>query len=251
MKYNGNVKVVDKKFLKDDIYKLVVEKPKNIQIKAGQFFMIKSVGEYPLLNRPVSVSGHSEETIEFSIKIVGRETAKMSELVKDDEIYLLGPSGNGFDIKERHEKVLLVGGGIGIEPLKSAALELNNKDIFHNAFLGFKNESFDIDEFEYFVDNVVVFSEEDKTADFVGYPTDRLDEELKKGNYSAVFTCGPEILMNKVKSICEENNIEVQMLLEEKMACGIGACLGCTCDTKDGYKKVCVDGPMFYGSEVK
>lgn len=251
MKYNGNVKVISKEFIKEDIYRLTVKRPRNIEIKAGQFFMIKTISKYPLLNRPISVSRYSESEIEFTIKIVGKETKKMSLLTKGDSVYLLGPSGNGFEFKDTFKNVLIVGGGIGIEPLKSAAMELDRKNINTTAFLGFRDEGFDIEILKRMINNVIIFSEVENKGDYKGYPTDLLSKELSDNRYDAVFTCGPSILMNKVNDICKNNNVEVQMLLEEKMACGIGACLGCTCDTKTGYKKVCTDGPMFYGSEVK
>jgi dihydroorotate dehydrogenase electron transfer subunit len=250
MKFNGKVKINKIEFMTNDTFKMTVVKPEGIDIKAGQFFMIKNIGLYPLLNRPISVSFFTKEKIEFGIKIAGKETKNMSKLNKGDEIYLLGPLGNGFELKEKYNKVLLVGGGIGIEPLKAAAMELEKINIETKSFLGFKNECFDIKEFKNFSDEVITFSEEENVGDFVGYPTDKLIEEFEKIKYDAVFTCGPKILMDKTNEICKSYNIEVQLLLEEKMACGIGACLGCTCKTVDGYKKVCKDGPMFYGNEV-
>lgn len=249
-KMNDAFKIKNIEYLTDDVYKLVVEKPKEIKLKAGQFFMIKSIGDYPLLNRPISISNFNEETLEFGIKKVGIETTKISTLNDGDKIYLLGPLGNGFDIKDKYKRVLLVGGGIGIEPLKGALKALSNKNIETTTLLGYKNECYDLDDFKTYKGKVITFSETESKGDYLGYPTDQLDEMLLKGNYDAVFTCGPEILMDKVNEISKLYNVETQLLLEEKMACGIGACLGCTCKTKKGYKKVCTDGPMFNGNEV-
>jgi dihydroorotate dehydrogenase electron transfer subunit len=97
---------------------------------------------------------------------------------------------------------------------------------------------------------LLTFSEKESEGDYLGYPTDELESILSKNTFDAVFTCGPGILMDKVNNISKVYNVETQLLMEEKMACGIGACLGCTCETKNGYKKVCTDGPMFYGAEV-
>lgn len=249
-KINGNYKIIRNENLTKDVYKLIVEKPEEIKVKAGQFFMIKSINTYPLLNRPISISGFTEDTIEFGIKKVGIETNHMGELEVGESIYLLGPLGNGFDIKESYKNVLLIGGGIGIEPLKGALKVLSNKKIKTTTLLGFRNECFDLEDFEKYNGKLITFSEKESKGDFLGYPTDELGRILSTKKFDAVFTCGPEILMSKVKDISKVYNVETQLLLEEKMACGIGACLGCTCETKDGYKKVCTDGPMFYGDEV-
>lgn len=250
MKYNGKVKVEQIEFMLDEVYKIRVKRPKDLNIKSGQFFMIKNTGNYPLLNRPISVSKYDNHYIEFGIKKVGIETRNISELKKNDELYLLGPLGNGFDIKKDYKKILLIGGGIGVEPLKAAAMELKEEGIKVKMVLGFRDKAFDLNDFKDFSDELVVYSEKENFGDFQGYPTDGLDRILNEENYDCVFTCGPEILMKKVNEITKKYNLETQLLLEEKMACGIGACLGCTCETKDGYKKVCNDGPMFYGNEV-
>jgi dihydroorotate dehydrogenase electron transfer subunit len=249
-KINGNYKILRNESLGQDVYKLIVEKPKALEIKPGQFFMIKSINTYPLLNRPISISGFTDETVEFGIKKVGIETNHMSTLAVGEKIYLLGPLGNGFDIKESYKKVLLIGGGIGIEPLKGALKVLSNRKIQTTTMLGFKDACFDLEDFKKYSGKIVTFSEKESKGDYLGYPTDQLEKILSEEKYDAVFTCGPEILMSKVKDISEVYNVETQLLLEEKMACGIGACLGCTCETKKGYKKVCTDGPMFYGDEV-
>jgi dihydroorotate dehydrogenase electron transfer subunit len=249
-KINGNYQVLSNERLTEDVYKLVVKKPKALEIKPGQFFMIKSINKYPLLNRPISISGFTDETVEFGIKKVGVETNHMSELEVGEKIYLLGPLGNGFDIKESYEKVLLIGGGIGIEPLKGALKVLTDGKIQTTTLLGFRDECFDLEDFKKYNGKVITFSEKESKGDYLGYPTDQLEKMLSEEKYDAVFTCGPEILMSKVNDISEVYNVETQLLLEEKMACGIGACLGCTCETKNGYQKVCTDGPMFYGDEV-
>lgn len=249
-KINGNYRILKNEYLVEDVYKLVVEKPKALKIKPGQFFMIKSLNTYPLLNRPISISGFTEETVEFGIKKVGVETNNMSTLEAGDEIYLLGPLGNGFEIKENYKKVLLIGGGIGIEPLKEALKALSDQKVETTTLLGFRNECFDLEDFRKYNSKIITFSEKESKGDYLGYPTDQLEKILSEDKYDAIFTCGPEILMSKVKDISGVYNVETQLLLEEKMACGIGACLGCTCETKNGYKKVCTDGPMFYGDEV-
>ncbi|MGM0379408.1 MAG: dihydroorotate dehydrogenase electron transfer subunit [Bacillota bacterium] len=250
MKYCGSVKVISVNFSNDEVYSLKIERPKNIKLKPGQFFMIKSKNNYPLLNRPISISDYTEEVIDFGIKIVGKETKKLSTLKKGNEINIIGPLGNGFELDKNLKKVLVIGGGIGVKPLKALVKEINNKKIEIKTILGFRKKAYDKDFFEKYSNHLAIFSEKENLEENTGYPTDILDQELINGSYDLVYSCGPEILMEKVKKICEKNNIECQLLLEEKMACGIGACLGCTCKTDSGYKKVCADGPMFYGKEV-
>jgi len=249
-KINGNYKLIANESLTEDVYQLIVKKPRALKVKPGQFFMIKSIGDYPLLNRPISISGFTKDTVAFGIKKVGIETNHLEKLRPGAEIYLLGPLGNGFEIKESYKNVLLVGGGIGIEPLKGALKVLSDQKIQTTTLLGFKDECFDLEDFQKYKGNLITFSEKESRGDYLGYPTDRLESMLAKEKFDAVFTCGPEILMSKVNNISKVYNVETQLLLEEKMACGIGACLGCTCETKNGYKKVCTDGPMFYGDEV-
>jgi len=249
-KMNDTFKIKKIEYLTEAVYKLLVEKPKDIVVKAGQFFMIKSIGDYPLLNRPISISNFNEDTLEFGIKTLGIETKRIRQLKPGERIYLLGPLGNGFDIKETYKEVLLLGGGIGIEPLKAALKVLSNKNIKTTTVLGYKDECFDLEDFKKYTGEIITFSETKSKGDYFGYPTDALEKILSEGNFDGVFTCGPEVLMAKVNKISKVYNVETQLLLEEKMACGIGACLGCTCETKNGYKKVCTDGPMFSGDEV-
>lgn len=250
MKYNGNVQIKQISFLTENEYILKVNRPKNIEIKPGQFFMIKNTGNYPLLNRPISVSDYTQDLIEFGIKIVGKETKSIAEMAVGDELYLLGPLGNGFDLKKGYNRVLLIGGGIGIEPLKAANRLLHERGCKTTVLLGYNDVCYDTPGFKAYADDFYSYSEKPGKGDRTGYPTQDLETLLSSKSYDAILSCGPHILMKKVQSLGKAYKVETQLLLEEKMACGIGACLGCTCETKNGYKKVCTDGPMFYGSEV-
>lgn len=250
MKYNGKINVKRVEFLAEDAYKLIVDKPKGIEPEAGQFFMMKTENQFPLLNRPISIAKVGKDSLEFVIKIVGYETKKMSLLEKSDELYLLGPLGRGFEMKKVYKKVLLIGGGIGNAPLKEAARVLKENEIETSVLLGFRNEPYDLEDYRTVASEVISFSEKDVANTMKGYPTDLLEEKLHHGEYDAVFTCGPKVLMQKVQIICKKTSVESQLLLEEKMGCGIGACLGCTISTIHGFQKVCKDGPMFYGDEV-
>lgn len=255
MTYNGTVQVKEVQIVTEEVIKLVVERPKNIEIVAGQFFMVKTLSDYPLLKRPFSISKVNQDSLEFLIKVVGKETNQLKTLDHHDQISLLGPLGNGIEIKDHYQSALIVAGGIGIAPMIEVLSQLKDTNIMSDAIVGFKDEPYLIESLEALADKVTVCSEDSLDHDHQGYPTDLLLKELENGYFDVIFTCGPKILMKKIQELVADQAVDLQMLLEEKMACGIGACLGCTCQTKnqDGsmtYQKVCKDGPMFYGSEV-
>jgi dihydroorotate dehydrogenase electron transfer subunit len=151
--------------------------------------------------------------------------------------------GNGFPCNEVSEKIALVGGGIGIPPLFETAKQLAKNGCKVDVFLGYKDELFAFEPFEEVCENIFIASESGKEG-YKGFITDIFHAQ----NYNAVFTCGPEMMMQKVKEQCEVYKVSVWLSMEKRMACGIGACLVCTCKTIIGTKRCCKDGPVFYGS---
>ncbi|MDU5110142.1 MAG: dihydroorotate dehydrogenase electron transfer subunit [Clostridium sp.] len=229
----------------DNIYKMVVEDNNNV--KAGQFYMLKLEGK-TLLPRPISVCEKNEGTITFLYAVVGQGTKEYTVLEKGDYINLNGPLGNGFKIDENLGRVALVAGGIGTAPMLEVAKKLreNNNASNLDLYAGFRDEVYLIEEIKEYADEVYLTTNTGKYG-HKGFVTD----VLKPENYDVVLCCGPEIMMKKVIEMCKEKNVKIQVSMEKHMACGVGACLVCTCKTKDGHKRTCKDGPVFDGYYVE
>lgn len=224
----------------NNIFELAVEF--SGEVKPGQFFMIKTLDNSFLLPRPLSVNDVSGGRIIFLYRAQGAGTLRISTMRAGDELQLLGPLGNGFDISELQGRTAVIGGGIGIAPLLYLIKLLGKKA---DAYLGFKDFSYAVGEFEKYACNTTVVTE-DGSIGKKGLVTDYVEY----GRYDAVVACGPEIMMNKIMHSCRENNVKCYVSLERRMACGIGACLGCTVTTRSGNKKACKDGPVFSGDEL-
>jgi dihydroorotate dehydrogenase electron transfer subunit len=213
-------------------------------IKPGQFFMLKTLDNSFLLPRPVSVNDVNGNIVSFLYRIEGTGTKKISSLRQNDEIQLFGPLGNGFDTNKMKGKVAVIGGGIGAAPLLYLTKKLGeNADVY----LGYKDSAnmYINDEFKSFADKTVIITEDGSYGE-KGFVTDYVPYD----KYDAVITCGPEIMMNKVINNCRNLNIKCYVSLERRMACGMGACLGCSVETKKGNKRACKDGPVFDSEEL-
>lgn len=232
-------KVLSNTQIADDIYVLEVER-KNAPAAAGQFFMLKCWDKELTLMRPISVFKAEENTLHFMYRVIGQGTRKFIELKAGDAIQLLGALGTGYPIDQFHGRVAVLGGGVGIPPLCETAKELQANGVAVDAFLGYRDKLFAVEEFEPYCDNIFVSTEIGEEG-YKGFITDLLKPE----QYDAVITCGPEIMMKKVAAACAEKNIPCWCSMERRMACGIGACLGCSIRTKNGMKRACKDGPVF------
>lgn len=219
--------------------------------KAGQFYMLRAwaADEAPLLSRPISVHSYDAATgaLVFMYEVKGVGTEKLAALTAGDVLLLTGPAGNGFPIAAlaQCKTVALVGGGIGVAPLQQLAAELSAKGVAVHFYGGFRTVTVGVEEITPLCERVEV-STESGAFGYKGFVTDLLDVTL----YDAICTCGPEIMMQKVAGMAMDKNVPVYVSKEAKMACGLGACLGCTCKSKNGGVSVCKDGPVFEGSVV-
>jgi dihydroorotate dehydrogenase electron transfer subunit len=230
------------KQVSNNIYRLSAEFES--EIKPGQFFMLKTTDNSFLLPRPISINDVNGNIVSFLYRIEGQGTKKISSLSKNDELQLFGPLGNGFDLDKLKGKVAIIGGGIGIAPLLYLCKLLGKKA---DVYLGYKDREnmYIIDEFKSFAGRCVIVTEDGSFGE-KGFVTDYVDYD----EYDVVVTCGPEIMMKRIANICKDKKIKCYVSLERRMACGIGACLGCTVETKTGNKRACKEGPVFDSEEL-
>lgn len=237
----ANVEVAEK------IFRLEVFEPELALIsQPGQFVSVKISDEFTL-RRPFGIASASEGIVKIFYRVVGEGTKILSQKKVGESLNILGALGNGFDTGI-YGKILLVGGGMGLAPLLSAAEKLESADVL----IGGKNKAeaiFWYKEFRPKVKNFFVTTD-DGSLGRKGFVTDLLTSVLETEDYSAVFTCGPEIMMQQVACEAMARDLICQVSFERRMACGLGACLSCSIDTANGRKKVCKDGPVFNAEEV-
>lgn len=233
-------KILTNRKVDQDFYLMTVKQEN--QARMGQFYMLRAWNTYPVLSRPISVFHAKEDQVSFLYKVVGKGTEIFTALKEGDEIILDGPHGNGFPELEGKKKIALVGGGVGIAPLYLAADTYKKADpsCQVDVYLGFSGAPILQEEYQAVADRVVV--------NVGGFVTDDIDPTA----YDAIVTCGPGIMMKVLYEKCKTTGASAPLYvsMENRMACGIGACLVCTCKTAGGNKKVCKDGPVFLGSEV-
>ncbi len=209
--------------------------------RAGQFFMLRVPGALdPLLGRPISICeiDPGSGTTTFVYQTIGRGTAQFARLLPGQTIEAQGPYGNGFSLNAG--RAVLIGGGIGTAPMLQLAKELRASDPARtiDAYLGFREEAYLEQEFERYADSV--------TLNIGGYVVNDVDFSLD----ATYYACGPAPMLRAAASAAEQTSASLFVSLEKHMACGVGACLGCTCQTEHGRKRVCKDGPVFDYREV-
>lgn len=235
-----NSKILKNEQVIDNIYKLIIEFNFD-KILPGQFFMLKTLNNEFLLPRPISVNDCDDNSVTFLYRIEGVGTKVISNLAVGTEIQTLGPIGNGFDLEKINGRVAIIGGGIGTAPLLYLAKKLTAKA---DVYLGFRDVTYGLDEFVKYSNKLMVATE-DGSVGQKGFVTSLVNFD----EYDCIVTCGPEVMMNAVMDACEKS-ITCFVSLEKRMACGVGACLGCVVETKAGMKRACKDGPVFEASEL-
>ncbi len=240
-----------KQRLTETIYDFTVCCPEMAKIaKPGQFLHILCGGD-AYLRRPISICEVVERKhIRFIFETRGKGTEALAKRSVGEYLDILGPLGNGFTLyPEDKEAILLIGGGIGVFPLLQLAKELKGKA---TVVLGFRNQDAVLlaDEFRAVSRNVFIATD-DGSCGYHGFVTDVMKNILGSNPVSRVYTCGPTPMMQKVAEMASDANIPAQVSLEERMGCGVGACVTCTCKVNGSNKRVCKDGPVFDGTEVE
>ncbi len=240
--------------MKQVIYKITENKPLNASVmkmtlkgdnsgvKAGQFINIKIEGFY--LRRPISVCEIIDGGIVIIYKIVGKGTEVLSKLKEGESLDVLSGLGNGYDLSLSGDKPLLIGGGVGVPPMYQLAKELIALGKKVTVILGFntKSELFYEEEFKALGASVIVTTV-DGSYGVKGFVTDA----MKDIDYSYFYTCGPEPML---KAIHKSSVTDGEMSFEERMGCGFGACMGCSCKTLTGNKRICKEGPVLKKGEL-
>ncbi len=218
------------------------------QIACGQFVHIRC-GDALLLRRPISICDWQGDLVRLVYEVRGEGTEWLSRRRSGDVLDVLGPLGHGFDVSG--QKLLLVGGGIGVPPLLSCAKRAADRGAEVHAAFGFRGLSHQMLTAEFGVPcgDVFVISD-DGTTGRKGFVTELVDEVLD-GSFDSVLACGPKPMLKGVAALAQARGVPCQVSMEERMGCGVGACLVCACKTADGHMKhVCKDGPVFLSTEV-
>ena len=208
----------------------------------GQFINIQLAGKF--LRRPISVCSYDAESVRIIFKAVGKGTEQLAAMKAGETLDVLTGLGNGYDLNDAGEAPLLIGGGAGVPPMFGLAEALLEKGITPTVILGFNTaeEVFYQEEFTKLGAKVFVATADGSVGE-KGFVTD----VMPKVNYTYFYTCGPEPMLKAIDKVAETSG---QLSFEERMGCGFGACMGCTCETKYGNKRICKDGPVLRREEI-
>ena len=233
--------IVSNTALTDSVYKMVLQGDTSAITAPGQFVNIKLEGMF--LRRPISVCDVEGDKLTIIYKVVGKGTEAMSRMC-EGQLDILTGLGNGYDLTVSGDKPVLLGGGVGVPPMYKLAKELIAQGKKVSVILGFntKNEIFYEEEFKNLGAEVYVTTV-DGSYGIRGFVTDA----LKEIDYTYFYTCGPEPML---KAVYRASTTSGQMSFEERMGCGFGACMGCSCKTLTGYKRICKEGPVMKKEEI-
>ena len=233
--------IVSNEALTNSVYKMVLSGDTSDITNCGQFVNIQLDGMY--LRRPISVCDYDEKTLTIVYKVVGKGTEAMAAMAAGTKLDILTGLGNGYDLTLAGDRPVLLGGGVGVPPMYNLAKKLREMGKEVRVILGFnvKSEIFYEEEFKALGCEVCVTTV-DGSYGVKGFVTDALPED-----YTYFYTCGPEPML---KAVYRASKTSGQMSFEERMGCGFGACMGCSCKTLTGYKRICKDGPVMKKEEI-
>lgn len=245
--------ILENKNIAGQNYLMRLKAEKSIPVlKAGQFFMIQCKNKLHILRRPISLHyvDKNKMELEFYYETKGGGTKEFSEMKAGETINIQGPLGHGFSTDMTGKKLLVVGGGMGMAPMKLLVeiLKKNNEVTFiaggRNAQAVEILSNFNFDNADLHV------TTDDGSTGTEGTVIVKMEELMNNKKFDLVFTCGPHKMMEAVAKTSSKYNTECEISLEERMACGVKACVGCSIKTKEGMKKVCYDGPVFKSETI-
>ncbi len=254
--------LVKKEKIIEGVYKFSLKAESIVNsTKPGNFVEIRVNDQTePFLRRPISIHNLDKENgiLEFIFQIKGKGTEILSRKQVGDKVDIIGPLGYGNFKLDNYKKIAIIGGGIGIFPLYELLKEAKEKDIETGVYLSFRNKDLVMleDEFGKLTNNLNI-STDDGSYKNKGFAIDFLKQDMSNENYECIYACGPTPMLRAVKNYAVEKNINCQVSLEEKMACGLGVCLGCAVKKADSpkdnpeYFHVCKAGPVFNAKDVE
>ena len=242
MKKQTQFTILENTPLTASVYRMVLRGDTSAITAPGQFVNIALDGKF--LRRPISVCDYDESTLTLIYKVVGSGTAQLASM-NGGRLDILTGLGNGYDLTAAGDNPVLIGGGVGVPPLYRLAKDLTALEKQVSVILGFNtaSEIFLREEFEALGCRVTVTTA-DGSVGLRGFVTDA----LKEMDYSYFYACGPEPML---KAVYKASKTAGQMSFEERMGCGFGACMGCSCKTLTGYKRICKDGPVMKKEEIR
>lgn len=256
-KFKENVKVISQEQIANGIFSLWLATEQIADYaKPGQFINVYCGDKSRLLPRPISICEVDKEkkALRIVYRVAGKGTEEFSHLAKDDTVDILGPLGNGFPLERMEEgkKAFLIGGGIGIPPMVELSKQLKGEK---QIIVGYRDAELFLKE-ELDQNGTVYVATDNGSVGTAGTVLDAIKE--KDLTADVIYACGPTPMLRALKAYAEEKGIECWISLEERMACGVGACLGCVCKSKEvdhhshvHNKRVCKDGPVFLSTEVE
>ena len=258
MALQTKAKVIKNVEVRENYYKMLLYSPVIAKMaRPGQFIQVRlSEKDEPLLRRPISIHRVDGTNVELLYQVVGRGTQALSRRKRAESLDIIGPLGSGFDYRlgtAGHQTPVLVAGGMGVAPLVFLAEKLAGRRAL--ALIGGRTKTHILCEKEFKKYGCEVkIATDDGSRGFKGRVTDLLADVIKRDARCAmrgmIYACGPKPMLKAISGLSKQTNIPAQVSLEEHMACGIGACLGCVVSTKTGQKRVCKEGPVFNADEL-
>lgn len=262
MPVNIKAKLLKKEELKPEIFKFSVQADEIVSIaKPGNFIEIKVNDNIePFLRRPISIYNMDKENgiLEFIFQVKGKGTTILSKRNEGELIDILGPLGFGTFKYSSYENLAIIGGGIGVFPLYELAKNAKSENKNVNTYLGFRNIDLVVLENEFRqVSTQLTITTDDGSYSQKGFAIDFLKKDIDAGKIDSIYACGPLPMLKAVRKLAVEKNIPCQISLEERMACGLGVCLGCAVKTAKSPKEepkywhVCKAGPVFQAKDIE